>query len=189
MAVPDGKPATDFSAMNREWVRGVASETAGGGIPAPENPSDGDVLTYDSTSDTWVAAAPSGWITVETLTATENITYTAPEGKAYSPVTVNVPSDFSTATVEIVNTIPNSEFDVFAPIILDDGESGELNPWSLTSDAEEFTIALYKGTASLYMRNIEGESIVFSLAATGDIEITPGTPNATITGNGTITIS
>ena len=31
-------------------------------------------------------------VTVEALTATENKTYTAPEGKAYSPVTVNVPS-------------------------------------------------------------------------------------------------
>lgn len=29
-------------------------------------------------------------VTVEALTATENKTYTAPEGKAYSPVTVNV---------------------------------------------------------------------------------------------------
>ena len=59
MAIPDGKPATDFSAMNREWVRAVAEE-AGGGIPAPENPSDGDVLTYDSTTSAWVAEAPSG---------------------------------------------------------------------------------------------------------------------------------
>ena len=32
-----------------------------------------------------------GDITVESLTATENKTYTAPSGKAYSPVTVNVP--------------------------------------------------------------------------------------------------
>ena len=63
MAIPDGKPATDFSAMNREWVRAVAAEAAssgGGGIPAPENPSDGDVLTYDSTTSSWVAEAPSG---------------------------------------------------------------------------------------------------------------------------------
>lgn len=63
MAIPDGKPATDFSAMNREWVRAVAAEAAesgGSGIPAPENPSDGDVLTYDSTSTSWVAAAPGG---------------------------------------------------------------------------------------------------------------------------------
>ena len=32
-----------------------------------------------------------GEITVEALTATENKVYTAPSGKAYSPVTVNVP--------------------------------------------------------------------------------------------------
>jgi len=62
MAIPDGKPATDFSAMNREWVRAVAEEAAesGGGIPAPDSPSDGDVLTYDSATSAWVAEAPSG---------------------------------------------------------------------------------------------------------------------------------
>ena len=32
-----------------------------------------------------------GGVTVEALTATENKTYTAPSGKAYSPVTVTVP--------------------------------------------------------------------------------------------------
>ena len=43
-------------------------------------------------------------VTVEALTATENKTYTAPEGKAYSPVTVNVPSSglaFPEVTAEI----------------------------------------------------------------------------------------
>ena len=35
-------------------------------------------------------------VTVEALTATENKTYTAPEGKAYSPVTVNVAGGGST---------------------------------------------------------------------------------------------
>lgn len=33
-----------------------------------------------------------GYVAVESLTATENKTYTAPSGKAYSPVTVNVSS-------------------------------------------------------------------------------------------------
>ena len=59
-------------------------------------------------------------VTVEALTATENKTYTAPEGKAYSPVTVNVPtggggleyeegiytpaSDIARPTISFVNT-------------------------------------------------------------------------------------
>ena len=60
MAIPNGKPATDFSAMNREYIREVAKEEAasGGGIPAPQNPSNGDVLTYNSTSAKWEAANP-----------------------------------------------------------------------------------------------------------------------------------
>ena len=39
-------------------------------------------------------------VTVEALSATENKTYTAPSGTAYSPVTVNVPgSTLGTKTV------------------------------------------------------------------------------------------
>ena len=52
-----------------------------------------------------------GSITVEPLSVTENNTYTAPSGKAYSPVTVNVSgggsSDFSTATVTVEYTKNN----------------------------------------------------------------------------------
>lgn len=47
-----------------------------------------------------------GSTTVEALSVTQNGTYTAPQGKAYSPVAVNVSggsSDFSTAEVTIVN--------------------------------------------------------------------------------------
>lgn len=90
MAIPDGKPATDFSAMNREWVRAVAEEAgesalpsvsgsdngkvltvvtgewaaatpAAPGIPAPASPSDGDVLTYDGTTSAWVAEEYPGY--------------------------------------------------------------------------------------------------------------------------------
>ena len=38
-----------------------------------------------------IGGGGGGGITVEALTATENKIYTAPSGKAYSPVTVNVP--------------------------------------------------------------------------------------------------
>ena len=43
-----------------EWKLKEGSGGGGGGIPAPANPSDGDVLTYDGTTSAWVAAAPSG---------------------------------------------------------------------------------------------------------------------------------
>ena len=48
-----------------------------------------------------------GDITVESLSVTENDTYTAPAGKAYSPVTVNVSGgggDLSSATVTIIDS-------------------------------------------------------------------------------------
>lgn len=64
--VPDGLPATDFSRMNREYIKAVVEEAGGGGGGAD--------------------------IEVEAVTFTENGTFTAPEGKAYSPVTVNVPT-------------------------------------------------------------------------------------------------
>lgn len=51
-------------------------------------------------------------ITVEPVTFTENGTFTAPSGKAYSPVTVNVAdgsSDFSTADVTLNLTATSGE--------------------------------------------------------------------------------
>ena len=42
-----------------------------------------------------------GDITVEPLSVTENNTYTAPTGKAYSPVTVNVPGGGGSSTYTI----------------------------------------------------------------------------------------
>ena len=46
-----------------------------------------------------------GDVIVESLTATENKTYTAPSGKAYSPVTVNVPEKtLGTKTITATGT-------------------------------------------------------------------------------------
>lgn len=76
MAIPNGKPATDFSDMNKEYIRAVAKEEAAAGergIPAPENPSNGDVLTYDSTEGEWVAAAPSAGGNVPTPDLEEDL--------------------------------------------------------------------------------------------------------------------
>lgn len=72
----DGKPSTSFSRQDREWVKAIGG--GGGG----------------------------GDITVEALNVTENGSYTAPEGKAYSPVTVEVASDFSIAEITFNVTPP-----------------------------------------------------------------------------------
>lgn len=60
-------------------------------------------------------------VTVEPLSVTENGTYTAPEGKAYSPVTVNVPSsDTNLEDLEIYI----ADFIALQPIILDGSLNG-----------------------------------------------------------------
>lgn len=60
------------------------------------------VFILDDESDSG-GGEGGGDITVEALSVTENGTYTAESGKAYSPVTVNVPSDFTTATLTITD--------------------------------------------------------------------------------------
>lgn len=63
------------------------------------------VFILDDESDSG-GGEGGGDITVEALSVTENGTYTAESGKAYSPVTVNVPSDFSKATVTVTDSRP-----------------------------------------------------------------------------------
>ena len=124
-------------------------------------------------------------VTVEALTATENKTYTAPEGKAYSPVTVNVPSgssDFSTATATIVNT---GETPVL-PLTLctcwnEDGSSGLYPRTSqIPAGTSTFTIPLYVGKLYFYdanqmspIKSVSGniESIDGGYLITGDCTI------------------
>ena len=50
-------------------------------------------------------------VTVEALTATENKTYTAPTGKAYSPVTVNVPTGGGGLEYEEGTWTPSEDID------------------------------------------------------------------------------
>lgn len=68
-----------YTAHDRSGAVITGTATGGGSVTQDQ---DGYIVLDDD--------APSGSITVESLSVTSNGTYTAPSGKAYSPVTVNV---------------------------------------------------------------------------------------------------
>lgn len=133
-------------------------------------------------------------ITVEEITITENDTYTAPEGKAYSPVIVNVAggsSDFSTATVTVIATSnmtidfnggfpEEANVEEQAPAYLSYTKYVELS----ANDAVELIVALYKGTAMISCDLADLTSYVTS----GDIQDF-GEGVLVVTGDGTVTFS
>lgn len=90
-------------------------------------------------------AAGGGGVTVEPISITENGVKTAPAGKAYSPVTVNVPTPSADLTIEATGTRP-----------------GNFNTLRLTTQIPKLTlIATYDGNSDLncsgvlsYMDNI-----------------------------------
>lgn len=126
-----------------------------------------------------------GGTTVEALSVTQNGTYTAPSGKAYSPVAVNVSggsSDFSTATLSIVDEGGFSVNLKLATLNERRGFSlGGFPGWNATDD---IPVILYKGTAKLGLENLDSANISIS----GAIEDVGGNAYI-ITGDGTITIS
>ena len=106
-------------------------------------------------------------VDVQELSVTQNGTYTAPEGKAYSPVKVNVSggggsSDFSVAEVTIRNTTfpdfdPVDYLATSMPVIYDN----EYNILEIENPVLPITveIPLYKG------------SVITTLSAFGDVAV------------------
>lgn len=124
--------------------------------------------------------AKSGGVTVEALNVTENGTYSE-EGKAYSPVVVDVESDFTTAEVTIINST-NAGITQSCIAVLEylgaEAMISQLPPLdpeaSLTVD-----MVLFKGSQIIYAPED------LTIAVTGDI--TDDSGELTITGAGTIT--
>ena len=114
------------------------------------------VFILDDESDSG-GGEGGGDITVEALSVTENGTYTAPSGKAYSPVTVNVPSDFTKATVSITDIRPNGDAITFLYATYMDaadqmpaGASAEEGTIMAGGSPFDKSVILYKGNAILY---------------------------------------
>ena len=119
MAIPDGKPATDFSAMNREWVRAVANEASEGGstgLPPVTDADNGKILGV--VNGAWGAMDAGGGGSSDFSTAEVTMIYDA------TPETCNF-------------YVPNVyENDIYSIISSDD--MGEV-----------FDIVLYKGSATV----------------------------------------
>ena len=160
MAIPDGKPATDFSAMNREWVRAVANEASEGGstgLPPVTAADNGKILGV--VNGAWGAMDAGG----------------------------GGSSDFSTAEVTFVNTTVDT-FVIYMAAAFHDDTAPEDDMTAATvginaSSTNIYTAVLYHGAGMLQLP--EGAS--YTMSATGDIAVYDNI--AIITGDGTVTIS
>ena len=129
-------------------------------------------------------------VTVEALSVTENGTYSE-EGKAYSPVVVNVPapaSDFTTAKVKFISNSATNKIYYVNVIEPDETTGVEMHEEQGGREelAEERTVILYKGKYVLPWNNFNGISEETMPTATGDITLDLSA-GFIIEGDGTIT--
>lgn len=118
-----------------------------------------------------------GGITVKSLSVTENGTYTAPTGKAYSPVTVNVSgggsSDFSTATVTLISDNGNQgRFIVSMPSIDNIGDNLYGDVAVEVGESQTVTAVLYKSKLIIDMNH--GYYMISTSRSTGAYTINNG---------------
>ena len=131
-------------------------------------------------------------VEIEELNVTENGTYSE-EGKAYSPVIVNVSggggtSDYTMVQVVFTNNATNS-FIIAIPNLYENEMYSFIDSADIDGETP-FDIVLYKGTANadIYALNDISPVPEFS-SSTGDIEVSLSHSIITITGNGTATIA
>ena len=115
-------------------------------------------------------------VTVEALSVTENGTYSE-EGKAYSPVTVNVEapaSDFSTAEVEFSQSGGSGlSYSIKDLVFITNNNDIETRRAELSgSDTATYTLILYKGKYLIPFENVEGADTGTMPTVSGGVELT-----------------
>lgn len=144
---------------------------------------------FDIVTARKLSGGGGGGTTVEALSVTQNGTYTAPSGKAYSPVIVNVSggsSDFSTAEVTVVNNA-SMPFELYMPCTVDDdSEDYYTSTYSFYAEPNNTVqnqVILYKGECLAFIKTAP-----YQVTISGDID-DDGASYYIITGDCTITIS
>ena len=144
---------------------------------------------------TWFEApkeglSPGGKIEFQTLTATENKTYSE-DGVAYTSVTVDVEggggsSDFSTAEVTLINSGSGTYFMAYN-ITLFDQEANTLSITSRQVDNQyRFKTPIPTGGTSYFIVEFDDYDFDTPPVITGDIVL--GSDGFEVSGDGTITI-
>lgn len=154
MAIPDGKPATDFSAMNREWVRTVATEAAeSGSIGLPPVTADDNGKILGVVNGAWGAMDAGG----------------------------GGSSDFSTAEVTVTVTGDRPDpLEFYGSCIVDD----ELAGFTEVSETGTITFVLYKGKSQEIEVGVgDNENITVTGGITYDDGIMYITGDGTLTDN------
>ena len=138
---------------------------------------------YDVAVARKLSSGGGGGVTIEELNVTDNGTYTAPTGKAYSPVKVNVSgggsSDFTTAEVTVVNTLPDDiPVYIYGAFVV----NGTLECYTeFSNGTSQKQVALYLGGVNVSPDEYDNVSVSGNATIDGGI--------ITITGDCTITIS
>ena len=137
-----------------------------------------------------------GDITVESLSVTENDTYTAPSGKAYSPVIVNVPSggggggDVTWAKVTFINADTSTMYYVDNLIgIVNTGYFEVISGMGdiPVQDEHEVTVPLYKGKYAIPQSAFQSIDTSYFPQFTGGVTLDMESQFIVVTGDGTMT--
>lgn len=127
--------------------------------------------------------SPGGQLTLKTLTATENKTYSE-EGTAYTSVTVNVEGggggDLTVANVT-VTVIGQHYADLMGSCCYTEDDEYYSSAFL---DQEVNKVILYKGNAMVFVNNLEG-----TISVSGNAVYDESSETIMVTGDCTITIS